>query len=212
MRLLRLVRPTTIAYQYACQVRYDQSGARVIQPAGVVGQGARAFLTAGYPDGVDDDDAVQLRRLLRAFEPTRLPNRVKNALWMYEHVAWTRLMNIRWPLVVTALEALVHTNDRGRSKGRILGSTDQFCLRLGKLQDLMKERLWSEDDLLATYDLRSSFAHGRGGGVDAMSGKALRLYELAQTGLATILRRCILQDAVADILRTDASIRTGLHF
>jgi len=207
---LRLVRPTTLAYQYACRLAFDSSGKRVIRPAGVVGQGALAYLSAGYPDGVQDRDIVQLRKLLHAFKAAELPNRVKNALWMHEHVAWTRLMNIRWPLVVTALEALIHTIDRGRS--RILGSTEQFCQRLEKLQDLIKECLWSADDLSAIYDLRSSFAHGRGGEVDALNGEPLRLYEVAQCGLATILRSCILKQAVADIFRTDSSIRTALHF
>jgi len=210
MQLLRLVRPTTIAYQFACQVRFDDSGERIIQPAGVVGQGALAFVSAGNPDGVQEADVGVLRRLINVFDPSLLPNRVKNALWMHEHVAWTRLMNVRWPLVITALEALIHTDDRRRK--RMLGSTDQFCLRLEKLQDLMRERLWSTDELQAIYDLRSSFAHGRGGSVDALKGEPLRLYEVAENGLRRILRRAIAHPAIADVFRTDTSIRTTLYF
>lgn len=210
VQLSRLVRPTTFAYRYACRVRYGEDGARIIEPAGVVGHQAAAYLSNGFADGLQDDDLPALRALLAVFDRALLPARVNNALWMHEHVAWTRLMNVRWPLVVTALEALVHTDDR--LTGSRMGATEQFCRRLGKLQDMMRQNLWKPDELAAIYDLRSSFAHGRGGHIDAMNGEPLRLYELAESGLRAVLRTAISETTIADIFRDDTSIRVTLGF
>jgi len=210
IQLLRLARPTTLAYRYACRLRHDAEGQRIIQPGGVVGHQAAAYISGSYQDGVQDEDIDVVRGLWATFDRGKLPNRVKNALWMHEHLAWIRLMNIRWPLVVTALEALVHTDDRKRSGGKVLSSTDQFCVRLAKLQDFAKASLWSSEDLREIYELRSSFAHGRGGEIDTMNGKPLRLYELAEDGLRRILRSTIERSVLADIFRTDVSVRSAL--
>ena len=211
VQLSRLIRPWTMAYRYACRLSMNADG-RVIQPAGIFGQGAQAYTMNVESDALKDEDITPLRALIKAFDRPRLPNRVKNALWMTEHLAWTRLMNIRWPLAVTALEALVHTDDRGRKRGRLLGSTDQFCLRLSKLQSMLRTPLWTEPDLLQIYDLRSSFAHGRGGNVDSLRGEPLRLYSAVEHGLRTILRVAILKPHVAEIFASDVSIRATLGF
>jgi hypothetical protein len=195
----------------ACRISYED-GRRRIAPAGVFGQGALAFTVNHECDGIRDDDIPVIRALLDSFAPKKLPNRVKNALWMHEHLAWTRLMNIRWPLLVAALEALVHTNDKGRARARTMGSTEQFYARLGKLQTLLRSALWTDSDLVAVYDLRSAFAHGQPGSIDAMTGEPRRLYEVAENGLRHILRAAIRRSVVADIFRSDAAVRAALGF
>ena len=210
IQLSRLIRPSSIAYRYACRMDFDH-GVRRITPAGIIGDHARGLCANETDDAIKDSDIIALRKLLKANAKARLPNRVKNAMWMHEHLAWTRLMNIRWPLVVTALEALVHTDDRLLTRGR-LGSTDQFVRRLSKLQSLMAVSLWSDDDLLGIYELRSAFAHGVGGKVDALRGDALRLYNAAERGLRAIIIRAIEHPPTADIFASDGTIRTSLAF
>lgn len=211
MQLLRLVKPSTWGYRYACRLHLAEEPYS-IESAEVVGQGALAYLTPGRVDGIGAADVSTLAGLVIAFDPATLPNRVRNAIWMHEHLAWTRLMNIRWPLVVTALEALVHTGDRGRPGGAIMRTTEQFVRRLDKLQSLIGAHLWSQGDLEAIYDHRSSFTHGRGGLIKALEGEALRLYDVAENGLRSTIRAAIMSTAAADVVRSDESIRTALGF
>ena len=210
IQLSRLIRPSSIAYRYACRIEFDH-GVRRITPAGIIGHQALGWCANETDDAIKDSDIIALRRLLTAYAKAKLPNRVKNAMWMHEYLAWTRLMNIRWPLVVTALEALVHTEDRSLRRGR-LGSTDQFTRRLSKLQSLMRVSLWTDDDLLGIYEHRSAFAHGVGGKIDALRGDALRLYNAAERGLRAIIARAIEHPPTADIFASDNAIRTTLAF
>lgn len=210
IQISRLIRPSSLAYRYACRIDLA-NGLRTIIPAGVIGHQALAWCVDESSDAIKDSDIALLRPLLAAYERAPLTNRVRNAIWMHEHLAWTRLMNIRWPLLVTALEALIHTDDRALKRGR-LGATDQFTRRLSKLQALLRLTLWTDDDLLGIYEHRSAFAHGRGGTIDALRGDALRLYKLAEDGLRAVLRRAIEHEPTADIFSSDRTIRTSLAF
>src|SRR5260370_36993034 len=81
----------------------------------------------GDPDGRDwlaEGDARQLRDLVARL-PLSVPTRVSRALWYFEMAARNYFADVRWTLISTGLEALIHT-ERGHS-------THQFKTRAAKL-------------------------------------------------------------------------------
>jgi hypothetical protein len=151
---------------------------------------------------------------LAAFDPAKLPNRVKASLRMHEYLHWTPAIQMRWPLLVTGLESFVHIDERGKGSGLKGGwkSTDQFVNRLFRLREFVPSLHWSRADLAAIYELRSAFVHGRASGINALRGEPRRLYRVAERGLRFILQAAILKPSVAEIFVSDASIKTTLGF
>lgn len=185
-----------------------------IVPADIVGIGAQAFIFNAQTDGLRDRDVALTKTLLASFEPLALPKRVKTSLLFHEYLHWTRLIQMRWPLLITGLESLVHIDERSKAKGASGGwkSTEQFVRRLSKLQEFVPHLRWTQKDLTAIYELRSAFVHATGGEFDALRGRPARLYRLAERGMRLILQAAILRPAVADLFISDGSIRTALGF
>lgn len=210
LQLSRLIQPTATAFEYAARIISGKGAKREIIPYAVRGIGANAFTVHDGANWFGDDHALALRKLLTIFAPDNLPDRVKKALWYHEYVAWTQMIDVRWPLCVTALEALIHTDDTDRPRGKRSGSTRQFVGRLLKLLHFVPELKWSEASLRAVYDRRSGLVHGVGRGADALSQEGKRLYMLAENGLRAVVLAAIRGTGVADIFRSKASIRASL--
>jgi hypothetical protein len=87
------------------------------------------------------------------YRPELLPKRVETAFWYHEYAAWSYEPNVRWVLVVTGLEAFVHTP--------WIPSTPQFKIRIPLLAKEVGVPLVTTDEASRMYDIRSSFAHGR---------------------------------------------------
>ena len=165
------------------------------------------------PGAVRRDEHVRaLRKLLKVFNPSALPERVSRALWYHEYVFWTHMIDVRWPLCVTALEALIHTDEGDRPPGKRLGCTEQFVRRLLMLTQFVKGLRWTEQDLRDAYDRRSGLVHGVGRGADALTVEGRRLYLLVENGLRAIILDAIYKPAIAHLFVSKASIRTSLGF
>ena len=93
-----------------------------------------------------------------------------------------------------------------------MGSTDQFVMRLDKLRQFIPALDWTAEDLTNMYEIRSSFAHGRGGHIDTLNREPRRLYLKADVGLREILCTAIHQKQIAEIFASDTSIRSYLGF
>jgi hypothetical protein len=132
-----------------------------------------------------------------------LPRRVHNALWHHEYAARTYYLDHRWTLVVTGLEALVHT-DRRRS-------TAQFTGRVTKLASELAINL-SKADASEAYDLRSQLAHGAAflstGTTQRLSPSQVGLYDRLEDILRLAVLRGMKDKAFADILDSDDKIRS----
>jgi hypothetical protein len=98
------------------------------------------------------DDARALATLLAVYWPLKdtLPGPLRRALWTHEYAARTHDFNIRLVLVVTALEALVHTQR--------FQSTAQFRCVARLATELGVSLSVAQSD--EAYDLRSHVAHG----------------------------------------------------
>ncbi|MBK9411008.1 MAG: hypothetical protein IPN47_23810 [Gemmatimonadetes bacterium] len=212
LQLSRLVRPSSTGYHYAARIIRDQGRRREIIPYGARGLGTYAYDAHEDANWFGDDDVVALRTLLKAFDPTALTARVKGALWYHEYIFWTQMIDVRWPLCITALEALVHTDDKDLPKRSRLGSTVQFVRRLRCLSQYVPELTWTQRDLEEAYDHRSGFVHGVGRGADALTPHRRHLYLTVEAGLRAVIRAAILRPVIDQIFSSRSSIRTTLGF
>lgn len=212
LQLSRLIRPHSTGYNYAARIIRAKGRRREIVPFGARGIGTYAYHVHDDANWFGDDDVVALRELLAMFDPGILPDRVKRALWYHEYIFWTQMIDVRWPLCITALEALVHTDDKDLPKRDRLGSTEQFVRRLHCLTQYIPGLAWTKQALEEVYDHRSGFVHGVGRGADALSPHRRGLYLTAEAGLRTIIVAAIHKPAVAQIFTSRSSIRTTLGF
>src|SRR5262245_22343261 len=96
--------------------------------------------------------------------PLTFPHVFQRAFWNYAYAFWVQWIDIRWTVVATALESMVHT-DRPKS-------TKQFVDRVTALANRVSVG-FSRSDAEQAYDLRSSLAHGQGLGTGNAATTAL---------------------------------------
>jgi hypothetical protein len=193
--LSRLVHPTSIPLSMHVKISVGADGnllelipiETALQGAFIADRGGRDWLTTG--------DARQLRDLVSHL-PLSVPKRVSRALWYFEMAARNYFADIRWTLIATGLEALVHT-ERGRS-------THQFTTRTSRLAEFLKIAKFTRDAALSFYDLRSGLSHGQGLGT--LAGPEQELYTMGEDVLRTALLRSILDEAFASTFADTASI------
>ncbi len=193
--LSRLVHPTSIPLSLHAKISVD-SNAKLLELIPIETALHGAWIAD--PDGRDwltEDDARQLRDLAARL-PLSVPKRVSRALWYFEMAARNYFADIRWTLVATGLEALVHT-DKERS-------TYQFKTRTSKLADFLKMTKFTSDAALSFYDLRSQLSHGQGLGTLAVAQQ--ELYREGEDVLRAILLRAILDASFASTFADSASI------
>lgn len=197
--LSRLVHPTPISFEYAARITYNSDNSiREIIPGPVQGLGSEAYVAnADCRTWLTTTDLKNLKELLAAMSATELPPRVKRALWHHEFAARIQEISVRWTLICTALEALVHT-DR-------LGSTKQFTRRVSKLAGEFQTVQFSEDDAKEAYDFRSRISHGQG--LTSLSDKNRDLYERMEELLRQSVVRAILNPDFAKIFSSDVEIK-----
>lgn len=210
VQMARIIRPHSIGGEYAARVVWEKGRRRQVIPARFSGMGSAAYVGREDENWIRDADVVELRDLLTAFRPDQLPDRVKRAMFYHEIAHQIRYIEIRWPLVVTALEALIHTDDRRLPKKRSMGSTKQFTTRLNSLNAYIPALAWTESDLTRIYDYRSASAHGAGLGSEALNPRVMKLYHVVEDGLRAIIIACIKQPAVAAIFASNTSVRSKL--
>jgi len=86
-------------------------------------------------------------------QPT-FPRRVSRALWYYDYAQKTYYADLRWTLIATALEALIHTGKRG--------STKHFSRRVPALAAEVGAASLTPDTCEDAYGYRSRLSHGDG--------------------------------------------------
>ncbi len=200
--LSRVVHPTTINYSAVARVTYGDDGSLLeIVPGPVKGHHSEAFLSVSETrDWLVVDELKELSVLLDRYNWPALPERVRRALWTYDYAASDYFIDTRWTLLSSAIEALVHTRQRG--------STAQFVDGLIKLASDVGVQAVTADEANRIYDLRSSLAHGQG--LPQVSGEEERLYVLMETILRLALKQAILDPAYAEQFRSDRTIRGHL--
>lgn len=196
--LSRLVHPTSLSLRYAARVRFGKADqVQDICLADIRGVGIDTYLAdTGARDWLTQSDAEALKQLLAALDSKNLPSRVSRALWQYEYAVRTYYVEVRWTLVATGLEALVHT-DRKQS-------TRQFKVRVSKMATDL-EIDFSEADAGNTYDIRSRLAHG--GGFASLKPANRDLYGRMENTLRKALLRAIGDPSFSCVFDSDYNIR-----
>ncbi len=195
----RLLIPTSISLRYAGRILYNtDNGIEVISPANIRGISIDTYLSAKpQRDWLTERDGIRLRGLIAKTDSKPLPPRPSRALWYHEYATRTYYVEVRWTLVATALESLVHV---GRSR-----STRQFKKRVSQMAKEIGVAHFGLAEAERAYDLRSRLAHGQQLG--AFTGPDRELYDLMETVLRCAILRSIEDDEFAETLRDDQKIK-----
>lgn len=201
MALSRLVHPTSIAFRYAARIASGEDGqVKEVSPGPDTDHGASAFVAGqNHRDWLVKADLEELKKLVALLPLGSLPPRLVRAFWYHEFAARTEYVDVRWTLVSTALEALVHT-DRDQS-------TKQFKKRVSQLAAKVGLSSFTESDAETAYDRRSSLAHGQGLG--SFTGVELHLYEQMESVLRKVLKHAVLNTPFAAVFTSEKAIQTS---
>jgi hypothetical protein len=205
--LSRLIHPTSIGFRYSARIRTWKNGARQIIPHSRGDLSPDAFLTDTPNNFLVPADAPSILALIQAFDAGPLPQRLHSGMWYCETAFRSYYVDLRWPLLTTGLEALIHI-DGERFGGRFAGSTKVFVDRLLALGGIEAAFLVPENDLRAMYGHRSGLVHGQTLGTLDPARRAL--YSRKEQLLRGILRKAILDPAFRALFTTDAAIQEGL--
>lgn len=206
--LTRLVHPTSIGYEYAARVSRGSNESVRIAPYDPGDLPKHAFVLETNENWLIPSDVPQIQLLVQEFSENALPSRVARALWYFETAMRTLHADVRWPLVTTALEALVHIEGERLDNGRYAGSTKVFVDRLLGLGKMDKQFGVSEQDLRDMYTERSGPVHGQPLG--QLQGRRRDLYKKKEDLLRGILQRSILDASFAATFADDATIQQAL--
>ena len=209
--LSRLVHPTSIGYQFSARVIKQPGSRRKIVPFDPHTINKFAFVIDVNENWLNPDDIPLLINLVTCFEKAknRLSNRIKNAMWFYEYLSRTSVLDIRWALLITAFESLVKIDDeRDPTTGKYAGSTKSFVDRLTALKTFDSSLYVPRGDLEKIYKERSNLVHGLD--VASLAPGKKDLYRKAETLIRNILRKAILDTTFASIFDSDASIKRTL--
>jgi hypothetical protein len=176
-------------YKYAARIFCDGNDAlQEVVPGPVSGPGSAAYLASTRRNWLTPADATNLKQLLEAYERTPLVEPVQQAFWYYESAARIYEVDVRWTLVATGLEALIHT-DRYKS-------TEQFVVRVPKLAEKVGTGVIEPEQAEKMWDFRCSLAHGRG--LNEVSDETLQLYTTMENLLRESIRQAILNPDLAE--------------
>ncbi len=192
--LSRLVHPTSIPLSLHAKIKTDSDG-KLLELIPLETEPRGAWIADRDRDWLTEEDTKNLKDLVSHL-PLSVPTRVSRALWYFEMAARNYFADVRWTLISTGLEALIHTE-----KGR---STHQFKTRTAKLAASLGMTAFTVDTALNFYDLRSQLSHGQGLGT--LSSKELELYRLAEDVLREILLRSIMDNSFALKFADNAAI------
>lgn len=198
--LSRLIHPTSTGFEYSARVMFSSDGkVEKIIPGPVSGLLAQAYVAPPVTrNWLTDNEASDLHDLLIDYHAisTNLPPRIKRALWNHEYAAACYWEEIRWTIIATALESLVHT-DRDRS-------TKQFVHRVAALADRVGVN-FTQDDAKNAYDNRSTLAHGQE--VAPGENATTALYCRMEAVLRSAVRTAIHDATFRAIFDSDDNIR-----
>ena len=197
--LSRLVQPTSVSLRYAARIRYNtDSSIADISPANIRGAAIDTYL-ANTPsrDWLNEADAVRLRELLKRLDSFPLPDRASRALWYHEYAVRTYYVEVRWVLVATALEAIVHVEQ--------YHSTRQFKGRVSQLAAELGVTGLGVSEAERAYTHRSALAHGQKLG--QLSAPDRQLYESMERTLRLAILHTIEDDAFAALLDDPEKIK-----
>jgi hypothetical protein len=148
------------------------------------------------------EDGKTLRGLMPWLSKDKpMHHRVHRAYWYHEYVMRSSVLDLRFPLVVTGLEALINTSENG--------SGGQFRTRVPQIARSCGIDL-SQEEAKKAWKLRSKLAHAEAFlyGLDPIlpGNEHTELYEKLETVLRSTVRQCLLDESFGDRFRDKAAV------
>jgi hypothetical protein len=208
LALSRLIHPTSIGDRYCAQVFHyglPDSAIYAIQYRGI---SSDISLSRNQRDWLSIKDGETLRGLMRWLTTDKhMHYRVHRAYWYHEYVMRSSVLDIRFPLVATGLEALINTSEKN--------SGGQFCARVPQLAQACGVAL-SETEAAKAWKLRSKLAHAEAFlyGLDTVlpESEHTGLYEKLETILRSTVRQCLLDETFGDRFQDHNAVNTYWPF
>jgi hypothetical protein len=129
-------------------------------------------------------------------------------MWYFEAAARNYFVEIRWLLLTTGLESLVHIKDERLHNKSFARPTKVFVDRLLALGGIDCTFAVSEEDLIKMYKERSMVAHGIS--IGSLDPEKKSLYRREENLLRDILRKALLEPNFAAIFQSNASVQSHL--
>jgi hypothetical protein len=196
----RLIYPTSVGFRYAARVSQNDDSLRIV-PAEIHGLAPDTFLSPNHRrDWLSQAEAkfaVELDAQTEPLTQPAFPRRVSRALWYYDYALKTYYADLRWTLIATALEALIHT---GKS-----GSTKHFIRRVPALAADVGAPSLTSDECEDAYDYRSRLSHGDGFLSD-MPAADITLYDKLEETLRLAILKAFTEPSFATIFLDDSKI------
>lgn len=199
LALSRLIRPTSIGSRYCAKIYQCGMAESNIYAVQYRGISPDVFLSSYASDWLSVEDAEELRKLMPWLTKATF-DRIYRALWYHEYAMRSSVLDLRLPLAVTGLEALINTDATGNKK--------QFCGRVSQLAmtfgiDLDVEKAWV---------LRSKLAHAEaflyGLGNILPQREHTPLYEKLEEVLRSTVRRSLLDQSFAEGFKDADAVRS----
>ncbi len=159
----QLVHPTSIGFGNSARLTFGSNGEFVrADPGPCRGITEYAFTIPPHRNWLSTTDCDQIRLLFEKARLDKLPDRVARANWNLQHSAYQYFFEARALLVVSGLEALLHTRTPKShgSRGRQPGTGRQFTSRTKQLAELLNVS-FDKVDAETVMEHRSDVAHGR---------------------------------------------------
>jgi hypothetical protein len=197
--LSRLIHPTTASSHHSVRVIYKCEEVHQIIPGQTNGYGAFAYVPReDWRNWITLEEAAELKVLLAAYEPNKLPPRLNRALRHYDFAQLNPFPDQKIVSVVTALEAALQTSNNSVSK--------QFRERVPRLGECVAIAITGKE-AGELYDDRSGFVHGAGVDWTTRKQLSLRIYEKAEMLLRKTLVKAIVDSSFANVFETTASVQ-----
>jgi hypothetical protein len=196
----RLIHPTTVGFRYAGRVRQTDDGLAIV-PAQVLGISPDVYLspshTRDWLTAPEAHLAGQVDAQSEHLTQPSFPKRVSRALWYFDYAQRTYYADVRWTMIATALEALIHTGTEG--------STRHFKYRVPALAADVGAPTMTTSESDAAYDFRSRLSHGDAFLYD-MPQADINLYDKLEEALRLTILKAFREPTFAGVFLDDSQI------
>ena len=205
--LSRLVNPTSTGDRYCAQIMHYGTSDSAILAVEYFGASPDITLGPNCRDWLSHKDGETLLNLMPWAAKSQLTHeRLHRAFWNHERAMRTSYIDIRWPIVITGLEALLNIGKKDPKS--------QFCKGARKLAECLKISV-TEEELNNAYDMRSKLVHAEnflfGLGAILPRPEHSPLYEKLEGLLRTAVRTALLDENFGDLFMDDAAVRANWH-
>lgn len=194
--LSRIVHPTNVSFQYSAKIIKDDNMNLIeIIPGPINGTGSNAFNSVTGQNWLSESDGLELKNIVDLYFLNPLKEPISRALWYFEYASRLYELEVRWALISTGIESLIHTDK--------YSSTKQFYKRVPQLAKEVGITI-TEDEARDMYDLRSTLVHGQNPGSSSM---ILTLYQSMEKILREVIKKSIIDSKFAFLLEDKNNIK-----